>query len=87
MDMSHGSGADARCACGRPRSEARITVYRSLAARFEFHRCPCGDEWTVEQGTADRSQPISSDEVLEVHLRLHRFEGTLTELLGIRQTS
>lgn len=68
------------CVCGRQRSEAVAAVYRSYAAEFVFHRCPCGLEWTERLEGIDHSEPVSSDEVIEVHQCLAAFEGSLSEL-------
>ncbi len=38
-------------------------------------------EWTVRQSDVDPLQPVSSDEVIEVHRRLAKFEGSIAELL------
>ena len=69
------------CVCGRERSEAVAAVYRSYAAEFVFRRCPCGLEWTERHDLPDRSEPVSTDEVIEVHQCLVAFEGPLSELL------
>ena len=76
----------ARCDCGRDLADASILVYRSSNGRFIFHRCECGAEWTENQASVDPSQPITSDEVLEVHECLARFEGPINELLGLKAT-
>ena len=73
-----------RCGCGRPSEDATTSVYRSTNGRFIFHRCECGLEWTEQLVTFDRSQPISSDEVLEVHEWLASFEGPISQLLGLQ---
>ena len=72
------------CACGRRRSEAAAAVYRSEAALFVFHRCPCGLEWTERRDGIDRSQPVTTDEVIEVHQYLAAFDGPISELFGLR---
>jgi hypothetical protein len=69
------------CACGRPRKDAEVYIYRSHTDRYLFHRCECGTEWTEHQTDVDPTDPVSSDEVLEVHKRLATFEGTIAELL------
>ena len=74
------------CACGRSRADAALNVYRSPHGRFIFYRCECGNEWTEHQASVDRSEPISSDEVLEVHESLARFEGPISQLLGLKTT-
>jgi len=73
---------DLACTCGRQRAEAEATVYRSPVAEFVFHRCPCGREWTERRAGIDRSEPVSTDEVIEVHQCLAAFEGPLSELLS-----
>ena len=72
-----------RCACGRERSEAAEAVYRSEAVVFVFHRCTCGVEWTERRDGIDRNQPVTTDEVIEVHQALAGFEGPISELLGL----
>ncbi len=72
----------AACAGGRSRSEASSAVYRSQTAVFTFRRCQCGREWTERRDGFDPSQPISGDEVIEVHQLLRRFRGPLSEMLG-----
>lgn len=70
-----------RCACGRRLKDASIYIYRSHGARYLFHRCECGMEWTVHQADVNPQDPVSSDEVIEVHKRLAKFEGSIAELL------
>jgi len=55
-------------------------MYRSHTDLCIFHRCECGEEWT-EHRDIDPTEPISSDEVIEVHNRLASFEGSVSELL------
>jgi len=76
----------ARCDCGRALADASTNVFRSHNGRFIFHRCECGAEWTEHQASVDPSEPISSDEVLEVHECLHRFDGPISQLLGLKAT-
>ena len=76
----------ARCDCGRALADASTNVYRSPNGRFIFHRCECGTEWTEHQASVDRSQPISSDEVLAVHEHLAGFAGPISQLLGLKAT-
>ena len=73
-----------RCACGRPLVDAAANLYRSHNGRFMFHRCECGIEWTEHQASVDPNEPISSDEVLEVHECLARFDGSISQLFGTR---
>jgi hypothetical protein len=70
-----------KCACGRRLRDAAIYTYRSRTERFLFHRCECGLEWTEHRIDIDPADPISSDEVIEVHKRLAKFEGSIAELL------
>jgi hypothetical protein len=46
-----------------------------------FHRCECGTEWTEHLTDIDKADPVSSDEVIEVHKRLAKFEGSFAELI------
>lgn len=69
------------CVCGRQRTEAAVAVYRSATAEFVYHRCPCGLEWTERRDGIDYSEPVSTDEVIEVHQCLAAFEGPISELL------
>jgi len=71
-----------RCVCGRKIKDAAVYVYRSHTDRYLFHRCECGSEWTVHQTDVDPTEPVSSDEVIEVHKRLAKFEGSIEELIG-----
>ncbi len=70
-----------KCACGRPRKDAEVYIYRSHTDRYLFHRCECGTEWNEHQTDVDSNDPVSSDEVIEVHKRLATFEGSIAELL------
>jgi hypothetical protein len=42
-------------------------------------------EWTVHQMDIDPTDPVTSDEVIEVHKRLAKFEGSIAELLQQHQ--
>jgi hypothetical protein len=68
------------CVCGRKLEDAAVYVYRSHTVRWLFHRCECGAEWTEHQTDIDPADPVSSDEVIEVHARLAKFEGSISEL-------
>ena len=70
-----------KCACGRRLKDAAIFTYRSRTDRFLFHRCVCGTEWTEHQTDIDPMDPVTSDEVIEVHRQLATFEGSIAELL------
>ena len=72
-------GNSANCACGRKLVDATVYIFRTHTDIWLFHRCECGAEWTEHRDT-DPSEPISSDEVIEVHTRLATFEGSMTEL-------
>ena len=75
-----------KCVCGRRLQDAAIFTYRSHTDRFLFHRCECGTEWTEHQTDVDPSDPVSSDEVIEVHKRLAKFEGSIADLLQAHTT-
>lgn len=70
-----------RCACGRKRTEAQIYVHQAHIALYVYHRCECGAEWTESRPAVDRTEPVSSDEVLEVYKQLATFEGSFRELI------
>ena len=70
-----------KCVCGRHVSEAAVYIYRSRTDRYLFHRCECGAEWTEHQNDIDPRDPVSSDEVIEVHKQLAKFEGSIADLL------
>jgi hypothetical protein len=74
-------GLDGRCSCGRWLAAAAMYSYRSRSDRYVFHRCECGNEWTEHQTDIDPTDPVSSDEVIEVHTRLAKFAGSISELL------
>ena len=70
-----------KCACGRRLKDAAIYTYRHQTDRFLFHRCDCGVEWTEHHTDVDPTDPVSSDEVIEVHKQLAKFEGSIADLL------
>lgn len=70
-----------KCTCGRRVRDASVYTYRSHSDRYLFHRCACGVEWTVHLADIDPTDPVSSDEVIEVHKRLAKFEGSIAELI------
>ena len=70
-----------RCSCGREPAAAAVYVYRTRGDRFLFHRCDCGNEWTEHETDIDPTDPVTSDEVIEVHTRLAKFDGSMSELL------
>jgi hypothetical protein len=71
------------CACGRDVAEAASVSYRATSGRYLFRRCDCGAEWTQQLDQVDRSEPVSTDEVLEVHEQLAQFSGGISDLLGL----
>jgi hypothetical protein len=70
-----------KCVCGRELKDAFACVYRSHGKCHVFHRCDCGEEWTEHRTEIDLADPVSSDEVIEVHTRLADFEGSISQLL------
>ena len=38
-------------------------------------------EWTIRHQDVDPTDPVTSDEVIEVHKQLAKFEGSIAELL------
>jgi hypothetical protein len=76
-----------KCVCGRRLKDAAIYTYRSHTDRFLFHRCECGTEWTEHQTDIDPREPVTSDEVIEVHRQLSKFEGSIAELLQAHPSS
>jgi hypothetical protein len=69
------------CSCGRQFAADIVCMYRSGTHRYLFHRCECGNEWTEHLTDVDPTEPVSSDEVIEVHTRLAKFDGSIAELL------
>ena len=70
-----------KCQCGRRLRDAAVYMYRSRTDRFLFHRCDCGTEWTEHVTDIDPLDPVTSDEVIEVHRQLAKFDGSIAELL------
>jgi hypothetical protein len=73
-------GSRANCVCGRKLAHAAAYFYRTHANTYIFHRCECGAEWTEHRTDLNPTDPISSDEVIEVHTRLATFEGSMSDL-------
>ncbi len=73
--------AKGRCVCGRKLQDAAVYVYRSHIDRYIFRICECGTESTEHQTDIDQTDPVSSDEIIEVHARLAKFDGPISELL------
>lgn len=66
-----------RCECGRPWSQCVYVVQRTSHLRLSHYRCTaCSREWTVRE---DLAEPVSIDEVLDVHLLL-KDDKTFSEL-------
>jgi hypothetical protein len=72
----------AKCSCGRPRSEAAVKILRLRASRHTYHLCSCGAEWAEHTDAANLTEPISSEEVLSVHEFLATFDGAFCELVS-----
>ncbi len=81
MQKSKPESEKTRFVCGRRLRDASIYIYRTHGDRYHFHRCECGMEWTVHQHDIDPTDPVTSDEVIEVHAQLANFEGSIAELL------
>lgn len=73
--MLAGGGMDAKCECGRKWSECVYVVQRSGQNRWIHYRCICSREWTVHEMDADPADPVTSDEIIELHRIL---KGDLT---------
>ena len=84
MRSSYLEPDEVRCSCGRPAADANAFSYTSTLFRYIFHRCGCGEEWTERQQMIDRTTTVSLDELLDVHERLTHFEGSLSDLLGLK---
>ena len=82
MKSSKSEPDAARCSCGRSKSEAATRSFASAQGRVVFHRCECGLEWTERLSHANLGDPVSSDELIEVHQLLARLNGPLTQLLS-----
>lgn len=70
-----------KCVCGRELEAAFVCVYRSNTNVHVFHRCDCGVEWAEHRSAIDPADPVSSDEVIEVHMRMAKFDGSISELI------
>ena len=69
--------------CGRLLGVADIHTLAAGTARRAFYVCgnpKCCFEWTQAWQSVDRSERVSSDELLAVHEFLATFEGALSEL-------
>jgi hypothetical protein len=67
-------------ACGRLLSRAKKSVYHRPDLRETYYRCECGKEWTLTEPDVNPYDPVSSDEVIEVHKQLDA-DVTIDELL------
>ena len=65
-------------------TDASVHSYNSKSVRYFYFRCACGFEWTERQKPIDRTESVSSDEVIVVHALLANFEGSMPELLNRR---
>jgi len=81
MQESNLESVTGMCVCGRKLENADVYVYRSHTDCCIFHRCQCGAEWTEHRTDIDPTAPVTSDEVIEVHIRLAKLEGSILELL------
>lgn len=81
MGRSQRSSEDEKCECGRPDCTARVANYRTNSGSYRYHRSDCGSEWTERLIDVDPSEPVSGEEVLDVHLLLAGFDGRLTDLI------
>ena len=81
MQESNLESVKGQCVCGRKLENADTYVYRSHTDCCIFHRCQCGAEWTEHRADIDPTAPVTSDEVIEVHVRLAKFDGSISELL------
>lgn len=81
MKRPRREAGDGECPCGRRLGDAAVYTYRSQSDRYLFYRCACGNEWTERRQDIDLSDPVSSDEVIEVHALLSRFDLSIPELL------
>ncbi len=84
MQESQQPPENSSCVCGRSRADAAAHEYRGHSGHFVYRRCQCGVEWTEHRSAADRTDPVSSDEVLEVHEQLAAFEGSFSDLFARR---
>jgi hypothetical protein len=71
-----------KCVCERELQDAFSCAYSSNSQKRVLHRCMCGFEWTARFSAINPADPISSDGVIEVHVRLAKFEGSFSELLN-----
>jgi len=64
-----------------------LAAVSSLGQRLAGRRCRyrrriyANIEWTEHLTDVDPMEPVSSDEVIEVHSRLAKFDGSIAELL------
>ena len=82
MQQSKMGSEPSVCVCGRRLDAASSFTHQSNVATYVYHRCECGVEWTESHPNMDRSEPVSTDEILEVHTSLLAFEGGLRDLVA-----
>jgi hypothetical protein len=68
------------CRCDRAEASHRVVSYRGSRASYRYHRCDCGEEWTERLSRIDRAEPITGDELLDIHLTLARSDLVLTDM-------
>jgi hypothetical protein len=64
-----------RCACGRDPKETALTTFRSISGTYQFHRCPCGMEWTEHLPFSGIPLPPNGERVMEFHQHLRTLRG------------
>jgi hypothetical protein len=73
--------SEPKCECGRLQSECLYAVQRSSLTRWSHYRCPtCLREWTIPEVVEDLADPVTSDEVIQVHEALAKPDLTMGEL-------
>ncbi len=68
------------CTCGRRFTDATAYTYRSRAHMHRYFLCRCGSEWTESEDVIDLTEPVSADEVIEVHALLAAFRGSFADM-------
>lgn len=70
------------CECGRRLADAATRILHRSGRYFTYHLCACGIEWTTaELSDHELVDPVTGGEVLAVHERLAKFDGSMAELL------
>lgn len=68
------------CTCGRPFTDTAVYTYRSRTHVHRYFLCRCGSEWTETEAVFDLTEPVSSDEVIEVHTLLAASGGSFADM-------